>query len=190
MRRSWRPRWSTTSAASTSEPRKASRRSRFSIRSTSCRPPEAAQNRAAARVEPSNDGGGANPIIRLTIEPRARSDSDKGKPTERWRRKVTGLQGSEPQDSGTAGIESDLRTSAARTDEAIAPAVERGREVGPRRTSRFEGAPQRDPAAAHPRALPGRRLLGAGGQLLRLPERRARRLRRHAGPVPAQHRPE
>ena len=32
-------------------------------------------------------------IFGSTIEPRARRDSDKGIPTERWRRKVTGLKG-------------------------------------------------------------------------------------------------
>ena len=32
-------------------------------------------------------------------------DSEKGKATERWRRKVTGLTGDEPHGSGTAGIQ-------------------------------------------------------------------------------------
>src|SRR5262245_41929389 len=75
-----------------------SRQSRSFIRSTSCRRRERVKEcksvvRRAAR----------------NVEEDSRSDSDKGKATERWRRKVTGLKGAYLEealhDSGTAGIE-------------------------------------------------------------------------------------
>src|SRR5688572_24942053 len=73
--------------------------------------------RARVSIEPNCD---ARQLFSGTLSPIVRSDSDKGKTTERWRRKVTGLKGDSSTIAGPPRIPAVLSADLVRSRQAIA----------------------------------------------------------------------